>query len=183
MSETRDGVSDQVRYEWEGFGRTHWGPATVVVRVNSVEATVGGSTVVLDLTDRRPARERQEQPFRSVFLDGVPVELDGRRVATVSHESGGALGLVRRSREQVTGDASFVLPGLRVTHRGLPLLVTLRCDAGTLVTSRRWGAPLDTLLWELSWFRSHGVVAPKVARDTRPEHVALWLAMREALRA
>lgn len=176
-------MSNELRYEWRGFGRTHWGPAHVVVRVGSVEATVGGATVRLDLTDRRPAREQQEQPFRSVFLDGVPVELDGRQVATVTTTPGGPLGLLRRGRQSVTGDPSFVLPGMRVTHRGLPELLTLTSDAGTLVSTRRWGAPLDTMLWELSWFRAHGVVPPRVARGTAPEHVALWLALRETHRS
>ena len=175
-------MTSELRYEWRRFGRTHWGPAHVIVRADEVEATVGDRTVSLDLTDRRSASERQQEPFRSVFRDGVPVRLDGREVATVTDEPG-SVGLLRRGRQSVTGDPSFVLPGLRITHRALPALVTLRSDAGTLVTTRRWGAPLDMLLWELSWFRTEGVVPPRVAPDTRPEHVALWLAMRETHRS
>lgn len=175
-------MSEQLRYEWRRYGRTHWGPAHVVVCADGAEATVGGTTVALDLTDRRPARVRQQEPFRSRFADGVPVSLDGRHVATVTKDASGPMGLVRRSRSAVTGDPSFVLPGMRFTDRGLPALLTLRSDTGVLVATRRWGAPLDTLLWELSWLRAEGVVPPRVARGTRPEHVALWLAMREALR-
>lgn len=176
-------MSEKPRYEWRHFGRTHWGPAHVVAQAESVEATVGGATVTLDLADRRPAAERRRDEFRSVFSDGVPVSLDGRQVATITRAPGSPSGLVRRSRHDLTGDPSFVLPGLRFTDRGLPQLLTLRSDTGVLVSTKRWGAPVDTVLWELSWFRPYGVIAPRVARDTRPEHVALWLAMREAQRS
>lgn len=176
-------TSDELRYEWRRFGRTHWGPAHVVVRAHEIEATVGGATVTLDLTDRRSAQERQKSPFGSRFLDGIPVSLDGREVATVAKKPGSPMGLLRRSRKQVTGDPSFVLPGMEFTDRGLPHLLTLRSDAGTLVSTRRWGAPLDTLLWELSSVGRYGVVPPRVARAAAPEHVALWLAVREATRA
>lgn len=176
-------MTEELRYEWRRFGRTHWGPAHVVVRTDAVEATVGEATVALDLADRRPAAERQKDEFRSVFADGVPVSLDGRQVATITRAPGSPAGLIRRSRHEVTGDPSFVPPGLRFTDRGLPQLLTLRSDAGVLVATKRWGAPIDTVLWELSWFTPYGVVAPRVAPDTRPEHVALWLAMREAQRS
>ncbi|MBC9227168.1 hypothetical protein GL325_12615 [Aeromicrobium sp. 636] len=176
-------MSDRVRYEWSRFSRSWWGPVHVVVRVNSVEATVGDSTVALDLTDRRSKAEQEKQRFASRFLDGVPVELDGRQVAVVTNEPGGPMGLFfRRARQQISGDPSFVLPGMRLTLRGLPTFLTLTDDSGTLVSTRRWGAPWDDFAWHYTLPGQYGVVPPWVAPGTRPEHVAFWFAMRETHR-
>lgn len=176
-------MSDRVRYEWRGFGRRWWGPVHVVVRMNSVEATVGESTVTLDLTDRRPADVRRDRPMPAPFREGVPVAVNGQQVGIVENEPRSPLGLfVRRARKSVTGDGSFVLSGMRFTLRGLPVFLTLRTDSGALVSTRRWGAPLDDFTWHYSLPGRFGVVPPRVARGTRPEHVAFWFAMRENVR-
>lgn len=176
-------MSDKVRYEWSGFRRRWWGPVHVVVRMNSIEATVGDATVTLDLTDRRPADERRDRPMPAPFREGVPVDLDGQHVGIIKNEPGSPLGLFfRRARKNVTGDESFVPSGMRFTLRGLPVFLTLRTDAGALVSTRRWGAPLDDFTWHYSLPGRFGVVSPRVARGTRPEHVAFWFAMRESVR-
>ncbi|MCD9154181.1 hypothetical protein [Aeromicrobium duanguangcaii] len=176
-------MSDRVRYEWSRFSRSWWGPVHVVVRVNSVEATVGESRVVLDLTDRRPADVRRKHPMPVPFREGVPVELDGQQVAVVTNAPKSPLGIFfRRAVRQVSGDPSFVLPGMRLTLRALPVFLTLRADSGTLVSTRRWGAPWDDVTWHFSLPGRFGVVPPRVARGTRPEHVAFWFAMRETHR-
>jgi hypothetical protein len=176
-------LSDDDRYEWSGFRRKSWGPVSVVARANSVEATVGGRTVVLDLTDRRPAQERQRSPIATPFRDGVPVELDGRQVAIVRRDPKSPLGLfLRRARFEISGDADFVLPGMRFTDRGWPVLLTLRSDAGTMVSSNRWTAPWNDFAWVYALPGQSGFGAPRVAPGTRPEHVALWLAMKETRR-
>lgn len=173
-------MTDDGALEYRCFRWTRWGPARVARRGDTIEATVGDATVALDLTDRRPALERQQDRFRSVFLDGVPVEWNGRHVATVTTAAGGPVGLVRRQRHDVTGDGDFVLPGMRFTERALPTLLTLRCDTGTLASSRRWASPLNMAVEEWSYVREHDLVPPRVARTTRDEHIALWLAMRES---
>lgn len=176
-------MSDRVRYEWSGFRRRWWGPVHVVVRMNSVEATVGEATVTLDLTDRRPADVRRDRPIPVPFRDGVPVELNGKHVAVVTNEPGGPMGIFfRRARQVISGDPSFVLPGMRLTLRALPMFLTLKADGGTLASTRRWGAPLDDFTWHYSLPGRYGVVPPRVARGTRPEHVAFWFAMRETHR-
>lgn len=171
-------MSDEQRYAWRSYRRTRWGPARLVRRVDSIEVTVGEATVGIDLTDRRPAAERQANAFRDLYDDGVPVTLNGRRVATVTTR-GASSGLVRRQRLAVTGDAPFVLPGMELTHRGLPRLLTLRAETGTLVASRRWAAPLNMAVVEWSFVREHDLIPPRVTRAARPEHIALWLAVKE----
>lgn len=171
-------MSDEQRYEWRSHRRSSWGPVRLVRRTDAIEVTVGDATVGLDLTDRRTAAERQANPFRDAYDDGVPVTLNGERVATITTE-GQRSGLGRRQRLAVTGDQRFVLPGLQLTHRGLPKLLTLRSDAGVLVASRRWASPLNMAVVEWSFVREHDLVPPRVSGGTRPEHVALWFAVKE----
>ncbi|MFS0886835.1 hypothetical protein [Aeromicrobium sp. 179-A 4D2 NHS] len=166
--------------DWQAFGRASWGPVRVSRRGDAVVATVGRATVQIDLTDPRPASERQREPWRSPFDAGVPVVVDGTRAGTITRPSGAA-GLVRRRRHDVAGDGALALPGLRFTDRGLPTLLTLRSDRGVLVTSRRWAAPLNMLVTEFSFVREHDLVPPRVSSDATDEHVALWFAMRECL--
>ncbi|MBC9227167.1 hypothetical protein GL325_12610 [Aeromicrobium sp. 636] len=172
---------NDVRYEWRAHRWSRWGPAHLVRRRDSIEVQLGDVVVGIDLTDRRPAAERQADPYRSVFADGVPVTWNGEQVATVTTSSGSRTGLARRQQLAVTGDDRFVLPGLAFTHRGLPFLLTLRSGAGNLVASRRWASPLNMAVTEWSIVREHDLVPPKVAREARPEHIALWLAVKEAL--
>lgn len=155
----------------------------VVVRRDSVEATVGGTTVALDLTDRRPRQERGDDRGVLPFREGVPVGLDGRQVAVVKSDPASPTGLFwRRARQQISGDPSFVLPGMRLTGRGLPTLLTLRSDADVMVSTRRWSAWWADLAWNYSLPGGTRGMAPRVTRDTRPEHVAFWFAMRETHR-
>lgn len=175
-------MNDETRIQWRAFRHTRWGPAEVVVRRDAIEARVGEAVVELDLTDRRPAAERQAEPWRSVFVAGVPVSLAGRQVATITREAGSPGGLLRRERFVVEGDPGFVLPGLRFTNRALPHLLTLRSDAGVLVTSRRWAGPLNTAVTEWSFVREYDLVPPRVGQQARDEHIALWMAMKEGQR-
>lgn len=170
-----DEASDTQRF----FRWTRWGPVHISWRRDSIAATVGDVTVTMDTTDRRPTREQQQHPFHDLFADGVPIALDGRHVATVTSVPKGPVGLVRRQRHEITGDPGFVLPGMHFTNRALPTLLTLRCDAGTLVSSRRWASPLNMAVAEWSLVREYDVVPPRVARDTRPEHIALWMVMSQ----
>ncbi len=174
-------MDDEKRHEWRAFRRTRWGPVHTVARRDSIEVTVGEAIVELDLTDRRPAVERQAEPWRSLYDFGVHVRLNGAHVATVTTATVNRSGLVRRARLQVTGEDHFVLPGMEFTHRGLPTLVTLRSDAGNLVASRRWAAPLNMAVVEWSFVREYDLVPPKVSRGTSPEHIALWMAVKENL--
>ncbi|MET0467112.1 MAG: hypothetical protein ABWZ87_00065 [Aeromicrobium sp.] len=176
-------MNEEKQFEWQAFGRARWGPARVMVRDGLIEATVGDAVVQLDVTDRRPAAERQENPWRSAFDAGVPVNLNGTRVATVTTEPGSPGGLVRRKRHTITGDAGFVLPGMRYTGRSLPDLVTLRCDAGVLVASRRWASPINVAVTEWSIVREYDLIAPRVTKLARPEHIALWMALKESQRS
>lgn len=174
-------MSDERRFEYRAFRWTRWGPAHVVVRGSTIEATVGESVVGLDLTDRRPALERQADEWRSVFTDGVPVSLGGAHVATITTAPGSPSGLVRRQHHRVTGEPGLVLPGMEFTNRGLPHLVTLRSDAGVLVASRRWATPVNVPVTEWSIVREHDLIPPRVTRAAGPQHIAFWLAMKEAL--
>ncbi len=71
---------------------------------------------------------------------------------------------------------------MELTTRGLPTLLTLRSDAANLVSSRRWAAPLNMAVTEWSFVREYDLVPPRIARETRPGHIAFWMAMQEAQR-
>ncbi|WP_286930943.1 MULTISPECIES: hypothetical protein [Aeromicrobium] len=176
-------MNEEKRFEWQAFRRARWGPVRVVVRDGLIEATVENAVVELDVTDRRPAAEREANQWRSVFDDGVPVSLNGARVATVTTAQGSPGGLVRRKRHTITGDAGFVLPGMEYTGRSLPDLVTLRCDAGVLVASRRWASPINVAVTEWSIVREYDLIAPRVTKLAAPEHIALWAALKESQRS
>lgn len=176
-------MGDTVQDEWTGFRRTSWGPVHLRVRRGSVEATVGDATVALDVTDRRSGAEQRANPFHDPFAVGVPVTVNGRQLATVIQGPPRTAGLfLRRARYEVTGDESFVLPQMRFTHRLLPSLVTLRSEAGTLVATRPWTALYEDFAWHYSFPGGNGLMAPRVAPGTRPEHVAFWFAMRQVKR-
>ncbi|GAA3536726.1 hypothetical protein AFL01nite_11310 [Aeromicrobium flavum] len=169
----------EVSHTQRFFRWTRWGPVHIARRRDAIDATIGDVTVTMDITDRRPVREQQESRFHDLFADGVPIALNGRQVATVSSVPNGPVGLLRRQRHEITGDPSFVLPGMHFTNRALPTLLTLRCDAGTLVSSRRWASPINMAVAEWSFVREYDIIAPRVARDTRPEHIALWMVMSQ----
>lgn len=176
-------MNEEKRFEWRAFRRARWGPAHVVVHGDLIQARVGDAVVELDVADRRPAAERQANQWRSAFDEGVPVTLNGTRVATVTTAQGSPGGLVRRKRHTITGDAAFVLPGMEYTGRSLPDLVTLRCDAGILVASRRWASPINVAVTEWSIVREYDLIAPRVTKLARPEHIALWMALKESQRS
>ncbi|GAA3524411.1 hypothetical protein [Aeromicrobium flavum] len=172
----------KVRYDWTGFSRKQWGPVSVVSRYNTVEATVGHATIVLDLTDRRPLEERQRSPIATPFRDGVPVWLNGRRVATVRRDPTSPFGLfVRWARKEIAGDPGFVLPGMRLADRSFPGMTSLKCDAGTLVRTNVLAAPWNGFAWHYT-LPGISFGAPCVAAGVRPEHIALWFAIRETNR-
>jgi hypothetical protein len=172
-------VTDEVSHTQRFFRWTSWGPVHIARRRDGIDATVGDVTVTMDTTDRRPVREQQENRFHDLFAGGVPIALDGRHVATVTSTPKSSVGLVRRQRHEITGDPDFVLPGMHFTNRALPALLTLRCDAGTLVSSRRWASPVNMAATEWAFGREYDVIAPRVARATRPEHIALWMVMSQ----
>lgn len=174
-------MSDDVRFEKTSHRRIWWGPAHTVSRRHTIEVTVGDRSVELDMTDRRSAVERQaDKSWWDPFAAGVLVRLDGDQVATVSYAEPRRAGLIRRTRLRVDGDDRFVPAGMEFTHRALPMLLTLRDDSGTLAASRRWAGPLNTALVEWLMFREYDLIPPRVDRRTRPEHIAFWLAMRQA---
>lgn len=174
-------MADEVLNEGTSFRRSSWGPVRTISRRRSIEVRVGDAVIELGLDDHRPALERQAEPWRSVFEFGVPVLLAGEHVATVTEGHPGGSSLLRRSRYDVTGDDAFVLPGMVVTQRSLPKLLTLRCDAGVLVSSRRWATPVNTAVRDWAMIRDTETIPPRVTADTRPEHIALWMALSQRL--
>lgn len=163
---------------------TRWGPAAVRRLDTGVEAVVGDQTVELDVTNRGLIYEQTSRPLRLGFYAcleiGVLVRWNGEDVATIRHTEPRRLGLARRSRYAVVGDDRFVVPGMQLTERAIPPLLTLRADSGVLVSSRRWAEPLNIAVTEWSFVREDDVVPPRVRGGTRPEHVALWMAVRHA---
>ncbi len=154
-----------------------WGPVHVARFTNQVGVKVDDVDLMLDLTDVRPAAERRAQPYASPFVLGVPVLLAGEQVATVTVQSRGLSGLVRRERHDVTGDHAMVLPGLHLMARDVPSMLTLRTDDRRLIATRRMTKPIDFVLHDWLTVVDRDLVPPRVSKHATPEHLALWFAM------
>jgi len=165
---------------WTSFRWTRWGPVQLVLGLHAVEARVGDAVVQVDLTDTRPAGERGNA-FESAYDRGAPLSVNGSPVGTIARDKDGPAGIIRRSRHLLVAGAPLDQPGLRLTDRGLPDLLTLRDDQGVLVASRRWASPVNMAINEWSFVREHDAVPPRVSKRALPEHVALWFAVRETL--
>lgn len=160
--------------------KTHWGPVTRLQHGLGAEAGVGDEHVEIKLPYRSPA-QRNAGPTPQPFKEGVPVLWNGEQVATVRDTRPSRSGLGRRARFEVVGDARFVLPGMSFSERTLPEMLTLSYDGGALVATQRWAAPLNVIGTEFLSFWD-APIPPRVPRGTRPEHIALWFAMRSIQR-
>lgn len=164
-----DAVSQDIVREWRS---ARWGPAHLVDRRFSTSVRIGsGAEVTIDGRDPRLPSQRDAEPELTVVNLGMPVLVDGVRVATVIGSPKEIPRLLKPGRFRVEGDEPFVTPGMILRGHVLPQRLTLQDAQGPLV----WTPPLRGLA------NLHSIpllLTPARSADrAQPEHVALWLAV------